>query len=281
MSTTFTRRIGTAVASLAAVATLTATPAVVRCPLTRPAHALPADLAVHAVQLTGTENTRTLAYYRAADGRYVDDLVIRSDNLSAITPADGRTLAQRRVRTVIDLRTQIERALQPDRPVPGATTKVFDVLGGASPTTLVDLSSAYRAFVTDPGARRAFRDTLLEIKRTTASDNSVLFHCSAGKDRTGWASAVLLTLLGVDRAGVERDYLASNTFRHTSPADRLNGVNIAWLRTAFATADRVYGSFDNYVRRGLRLTSRDIAALKSQLLKSPYRSSFSVLTIGG
>ncbi|NED64041.1 tyrosine-protein phosphatase, partial [Streptomyces sp. SID10244] len=83
---------------------------------------------------------------------------------------------------------------------------------------------------------------------------------------TGWASAVLLSILGVDRSTVEQDYLASNTFRHADAGDSLNGVNISSLRAAFAAADKTYGSFDNYVSKGLGLTAGDIAGLKKGLL---------------
>ncbi|MGV9714122.1 tyrosine-protein phosphatase [Gordonia sp. NPDC003424] len=218
------------------------------------------------IPLQGTDNTRTFSMYRTTDGKSIRNNVIRSDNLSRITPADQKKLASMKVTSVIDLRTGIEKVLQPDRPVPGATMHNFDVLGTTPPTTLIDLQAAYRAFVTDPNARLAFRNTLLDIKNTAATGNTTLFHCTAGKDRTGWASAVLLTILGVDRATINSDYLASNTFRHASPNDPINGVNISLLNASFTTADQVYGSFDNYVRTGLRLTAADIAGLKKALL---------------
>lgn len=269
-----------AAAAVTTAVTLATAPALVASATSGIATAAPAPAGPVAVALAGTENTRTFEAYRTGDGQLVRDLVLRSDNLSRLTPADQRVLTQRRLATIIDLRTGIERALQPDRPVPGAHTEVFDVLGATSPTTLVDLPSAYRSFVTDPGARRAFGNTLLEIKNVTATGRSVLFHCSAGKDRTGWTAAILLTILGVDRTTVERDFLASNTFRHASANDPLNGVNIAWLRTAFATANSTYGSFDNYVHRGLGLSPSDVAALKKNLLSTAPHTTFSVLRWG-
>lgn len=254
------------IAACCAIAAPALTPALAAPAAALPARVAPAITTPAAIHLTGTQNTRTFANYRTTDGHAIRALVIRSDNLSKLTPADARTLADLHVTSIIDFRTQIERAAQPDRPVPGASVHDFDVLGASPVTTLVDLPSAYRAFVTDPGANRAFRNTLLEIKNVAGAGNTVLYHCTAGKDRTGWASAVLLTILGVDRTTVEQDYLASNTFRHTSPSDPVNGVNIAWLRTSFATANQVYGSFDNYVHRGLGLTDADIAGLKKALL---------------
>ncbi|GAA1480519.1 tyrosine/lipid phosphatase LipA [Gordonia sinesedis] len=230
------------------------------------AAAAPAVAAPQEVRLAGTQNTRTFAAYRTVDGAAISPRVLRSDNLSKITPADQRALAKLRVTTIIDLRTSLERTIQPNRAVPGARARVADVLGGTPVTNLVDLPTAYRAFVTDPGARRAFRSALLETRRTVESGQAILVHCTAGKDRTGWYSAVLLTILGVDRATVERDFLASNRFRHANANDPLNGVNIAWLRSAFATADRKYGSFDGYVRKGLGLTQADIDGLRSAVL---------------
>ncbi|WP_234974262.1 tyrosine-protein phosphatase [Williamsia sterculiae] len=234
-----------------------------------PAAAAPvaAPIANPSVHLQGAPNARTFAGYTTTDGRLVSPtLLIRSDNLASLTPSDVAVLRQRKVGSIIDLRTVVERAVQPDRPIPGATVTVHDVLSTTAPATLVDLNSAYRAFVLDPGSRLAIGNTVRQIARQAAQGKVTLFHCSAGKDRTGWVSAVLLTLLGVDRAKVEQDYLDSNTYRHTSAADRLNGVNASWLRSSFALADQRYGSFAGYAARGLGLTDGDLNALRDALL---------------
>ncbi|MGW0451733.1 tyrosine-protein phosphatase [Gordonia sputi] len=227
------------------------------------AHAAPAPLAI---SVPGVQNARTFANYTTISGMRISDKVIRSANLASLTPAGVGVLERHQLRSIIDLRTQLESTVQPDKAVPGATRHSFDVLGAVPVSYLVDLPSAYRAFVTDPHAREAFRASLLDIKNTVGAGGSVLFHCSAGKDRTGWLAAVLLTVLGVDRHVVDADFLASNTFRHASPNDPLNGVNIGLLNTAFAAADKTYGSFENYVHQGLRLSDSDIAGLKKALL---------------
>lgn len=218
------------------------------------------------IGLAGTDNTRTLAGYIGHDGKRVNDRVLRSDNLSKITANDTRILRAREVRTVVDLRTVYERTVQPDRPVPGAQVMVADVLGGVSPISLIDLKQAYAEFVTNAQARREIRRTLLAVERTAATGGTTLYHCSAGKDRTGWTTAVLLTILGVDRATVDADYLASNHYRHASPNDPLNGVNIGLLNTSYAAAAKTYGSVDGYIRHGLGLSDADIASLRASLL---------------
>lgn len=212
-------------------------------------------------------NERTFANYRTADGSAITDKVIRSANLSTLTPAGAAVLARRGVTSVIDLRTAIERQVQQDKTVPGAHRHDFDVLRTAPPTSLIDLNSAYREFITNPVARQAFRSSILDIRDTVAAGGAVVFHCTAGKDRTGWLAAVLLSILGVDRAVIDADYLASNTYRHASPNDPINGVNLGLLNTSFRTANQVYGSFAGYVHKGLRLTDADIASIKRALLR--------------
>ncbi len=233
-----------------------------------PAPAAPAPPAVkpdpRLIKLTGTDNTRDFATYRTVDGAALNLKVIRSDNLSQLTSADEQKLAGLGLVTVVDLRTGFERTLQPDRRVPGARHYDADVLANA-PGSAFDLTEAYRLFVSDPHARAEFARTLRLVSATLAKGRAALFHCSAGKDRTGWTAAMLLTIAGVDRATVDRDYLASNKFRHTSPADGLNGVRLPWLQTSFATADQLFGSFDGYLRNGLRLSAAEIATLRSQL----------------
>lgn len=268
---TSSRTIGRRVAVAATVVTTAILPLgavtaarVQAAPTVMPAHTIPAPLAI---SVPDVANARTFANYTTETGMRISDKVIRSANLSTLTPAGITALQRHGVRSIIDLRTQLEAAVQPDKPVPGATRRNLDVLGAVPASYLVDLPNAYSAFVTDPHAREAFRASLLDIKDTVTAGGSVLFHCSAGKDRTGWLAAVLLTILGVDRQVVDADYLASNSFRHASPNDPLNGVNIGWLNASFAAADKTYGSFDGYVRTGLRLSDADIAGLEKALLR--------------
>ncbi|MBF6297480.1 tyrosine-protein phosphatase [Nocardia amamiensis] len=218
--------------------------------------------------LQRVQNARDIGGYRTTDGRTVrTGLVFRTGQLSNATAEDLAALTDRRVRSVYDLRTVYERALGPDRVPAGATAQWSDVIGQAPPevlaTTLTGGDGLYRAFITAPGANEAFASVLRSVLDT---DGALLFHCTAGKDRTGWAAAVLLTLLGVDRATVTEDYLLSNRYRNARGDDPLNGVQQSWLDASFDQASQTYGSFDGYVREGLKLTEGDIAALRAELL---------------
>ncbi|MCP2316018.1 protein-tyrosine phosphatase [Nocardia amikacinitolerans] len=221
------------------------------------------------VGLHSVQNARDVGGYGTVDGRLVrTGLVYRTGQLNNATPADLAALDEREVRVVTDLRTRYERAIAPDRVPAGAVDHWDDVIGHAPPLVLITAltggTDLYRAFITAPGANAAFASVLRDVIET--GDGAVLYHCTAGKDRTGWATAVLLTLLGVDRATVTEDYLLSNRYRDAGPDDPLNGVRSAWLDAAFDQVNQTYGGFEAYVRDGLGLTDADIAALRAKML---------------
>lgn len=224
-----------------------------------------ADRSLH---LEGASNARDIGGYVTEDGQTVRwGKVIRSNALDKLTPSDLASLSERGVESVDDFRTVVERTLSQDRIPSGARSNWFDVVGTnpANLPALVDMPTMYALMVTDPGASRAFHDALVNVADT---DGAVLYHCSAGKDRTGWMTAVLLTVLGVSRSDVNSDYMLSNQYL-TGPRTGsafIDGVEQSWLDTSFATVDRVYGNFDNYVRDGLQLSEDDIAQLRDTLL---------------
>ncbi|MFF5076403.1 tyrosine-protein phosphatase [Actinoplanes sp. NPDC000266] len=233
------------------------------------------------VRLASAANFRDVGGYTTADGHTVrTGVVFRSNKLSNLTPAEQQTIVGLGITLDIDLRNISERSQEPDRVPAGVTYQVADVVSLAhglrfhkdaaatlaaalaaglfSGSSDLGQSIGYPFMVNFVGADYAFHDVLYAVGH---HPGGLVFHCSAGKDRTGWATAVLLTLLGVPRATVEQDFLASNTYLGRSDA-----VEVSWLRAAFAQVNYIYGSFDNYLRQGLRLTDADIAAIRSRLL---------------
>ena len=184
--------------------------------------------------LRGAVNARDLGGYRTAGGRVVrGGVVLRSDGLNRVTAEDVDPLGALGLRAVVDLRSSDEiREAGPDL-LPDCVTSHhlpllatdFDInttlrgalsdrsarkqrglLGHGRAAAM--MTGLYRWFVTDPVARERFAALL----RLLADPDGVplLFHCSAGKDRTGWAAALVLTALGVDRETVLADYLLTN-----------------------------------------------------------------------
>jgi len=209
-----------------------------------------ADPSLH---LQGAVNARDVGGYRTSDGRTVrTGMVFRSNTIARLTATDLAILEARDVRVIEDLRTASERVQAPDRVPVGAVDHWNDVLAPAP--------AAGSAFLTMP-ANRAFGNVLRDI---AGADGAVLYHCSAGKDRTGWMTAVLLTVLGVDRTTVNRDFLLSNVYLR-SPVGRPS-VTINELDDLFAAVTRRYGSFDAYIHQGLGLSDVDVATVKLKLL---------------
>lgn len=234
------------------------------------------------IQLEGARNFRDIGGYLTADGRRVrEDLVYRSNRLSRLTAADQAKLTAAGVTLDVDLRNAKERADEPDRLPAGIEYKVADVVSRSNglgfhefvPITLgraiidsqlkgssdIGQSIGYPFMVSFQGSDTAFRDLLTSIAQHKTG--AVVYHCSAGKDRTGWATAVLLTILGVPRATVNADFLASNTFLGRSDA-----VEQSWLDASFDQVNRLYGSFDRYVRDGLGVDQNAVDMLRAKLL---------------
>ncbi|MFJ9548466.1 tyrosine-protein phosphatase [Streptomyces erythrochromogenes] len=247
-------------------------------------------LADRLVKLDGTANFRDAGGYRTATGQWVKmGEVYRSDALNRLTPADLATLRRLHVRTVFDLRMEDERTKDADKVPVGAAYVVADVFAGSgsfqtmprTPDEAVKaMVDAERAMVSGAGGKKAYAQVLEGIERDRHRDRSVLFHCTAGKDRTGWANAALLTALGVPRQTVEADYLASNDYRKAAndailshlPAQQaavykpLLDVRPEYLNAGYDEVRATYGSFDRYLEDGLGIDARELKQLKKDLL---------------
>jgi len=255
------------------------------------------------IPLATLANLRDAGGWPTADGRRVRrGVLFRSTALDRLSEADAATLSGFGIRTVVDFRTALERENQPDRVLEGVRTLIHDVLADstvAAPTqmqaffrdpaqALAFLESgrgdramrgAYREFVTLPSARAgvgAFLRLLLED-----AELPVLYHCTTGKDRTGWATAVVLTLLGVAESDVYSEYLLTNAqllpaleplFRrfeaHGAPRELLVpvlGVDRSYLDEAFGAMREAYGTMERYAADGLGITLAEQVELRARL----------------
>lgn len=242
----------------------------------------PLIVADRSLGIGSARNFRDIGGYRTVDGRWVrSGLVYRSNKLSDLTDAEQHRLLSQRLTLDVDLRNAMERHDDPDRLPAGVTYQVADVAslshgirfhdpalmtlaeaiaaGLFSGSSDLGQSIGYPFMVNFVGADHAFHDLVTAVATNTSG--ATVFHCSAGKDRTGWGTAVLLTLLGVPRDTVEADFLASNQYTGNPKA-----VELSWLRAAFDEVDHLYGDFGTYVREGLRLDDATVAALRAKML---------------
>ena len=256
------------------------------------------------VTVASMPNLRDVGGRRTRDGATMrTGLLYRSDQIPPLPTEDVQVLTGLGLRYVYDLRTEAERAVLPGDRVPGATHVPLDVLADDRQSMaarllrlLADPGSAesllgegrgvamfvasYQSFVELPSAQAAFRrlfEGLADADRLPA-----LFHCTTGKDRTGWACASLQLLLGVPRLEVVEDYLESNrrilhkyaphvaafAAQGGDPAilEPVLGVREEYLDASIETALRAHGSIEGYFRRGLELDDATLDALKMRFL---------------
>ncbi|MFT3900243.1 MAG: tyrosine-protein phosphatase [Gordonia sp. (in: high G+C Gram-positive bacteria)] len=232
--------------------------ALVLTPATTALTAAPADAAPapYRVKVDGAFNTRGLATYTTNGGRGISGKVFRSSDLSQVTPVGQQQLAQLGVRSIIDLRSDPERAMRPDVAVPFAPLFVADVMRLAPFSGYSNFPGMYQTFVDNPGALVAWRAMVLKLTQTARAGGTTVINCTAGRDRSGWAMALILRLLDAPMETIEADFQAQH-----------DGVDVAWMRGAFQHANALYGNWDNYVRVGLRLTPQDVHALRAALLR--------------
>lgn len=246
-------------------------------------------------RLAGIDNFRdiagtTIAYSTAHDGTMRAGVFYRSNALTP-TAADLATLNGLGIKVVYDLRTPSEIAGTPDTMISGATYQNIDIIGattsGANITTVSFKSAAEatammqetnRAFVSDAGMRGQLGVLFNEL---ASVDGAALFHCTAGKDRTGWTAAVLQSIAGVDNATIMSNYLATNDYTADRVAKTLAmmppsmaaiyapllGVEASYLQAGLDQVTAQYGSMDNYLKQGLGLSQETIYVLRGKMVE--------------
>lgn len=252
------------------------------------------------LDFSGAKNFRDLGGYQTVDGRVVRwGLLYRSDGLHRLTDRDLRRLAALHLERVIDFRTEYEKGLEPDRlpadaniqrveiPILDASTSVVQESRDEFVRKLRTIDPAKYLHETYVGFATQFTPSFREFFRelSSAEGRPILFHCTAGKDRTGYAAALLLRILGVSHETVMRDYLLTNDYflagykwnlllarllKGRQFANAVKGFMTAdarFLSAAFETIDHEYGSFENYVRAGLGLSAADVEHFKTIYLE--------------
>jgi protein-tyrosine phosphatase len=251
--------------------------------------------------LEGAPNFRDLGGYATADGRHVKwGQFYRSDDLAALTDSDLEKVEGLGLNLVCDFRAQAEKVAEPDRLPVQDPPAVAELAIGAESFMVKDLRERIssgdlegldlRGMMIE--GNRQFATTFAPqyaamFERVTKAENRpALVHCTAGKDRAGFASAMILSVLGVPRETVMEDFLLTNhytqsaterqllmievfsLFRADTDALRpLFGVEPAYLEAAFQAIDTNYGNFDDYRRTALGLDDAEVEAFRTAVLE--------------
>ncbi len=244
-------------------------------------------------------------YATASGGRVRTGQLYRSTELNHLKGEDLETFAALGIQVVFDLRTAAERDAEPDVLPRGTEQVVCDVLAdsqGAAPARLLKVLSdparaeqvlgggrakelfegGYREIVSLPSALAAYGEFFTRIARD--AQRPALFHCTTGKDRTGWAAAATLLLLGVSEEDVFYDYELTNrdllpalkpVFEHFRAAggdprllEPVLGVDADYLRAALDEMTRRFGSIPAYFADGLGIDADGQQRLRDALVGS-------------
>ncbi|RZL77646.1 MAG: tyrosine-protein phosphatase [Rhodococcus sp. (in: high G+C Gram-positive bacteria)] len=229
--------------------------------------------------------------YATARGGHVTRGVFYRSNALVPSDQDLAVLTGLGLTAVYDVRTVEEVAAKPDRLPAGARYLGIPILSGDLGAAVAQLKSPAdavafmqqmnRSFVDDAATRAGFSQLLTSLADT---DGPQVFHCTAGKDRTGWASALLLSIAGVSQDTIFDDYLLTNDYTAASmkvtydqiAASRgeavariyqpLLGVDRSYLEAGLGRLTERYGTVDRYLTEGLGLSPATIDRLRGKLL---------------
>ncbi len=245
-------------------------------------------------------NFRDLGNMTTQEGLKVkENHLLRSGEVVNLSDEDIQTLVDTyRVTQIIDFRSEGEVTEKPIDKIPGTEYLNIDVMKDVAQSVamqeemmknlqpgLVDdhMKEVNQQFVTLESARKGYEQFLKACLNN--EEGATLFHCFAGKDRTGFGAAILLKTLGVREEDIMSDYLktveqrkeANEVFIQQSrqkglPEDKLEAlrtimsVKKEYLTEAFLTIEKEYENFENYIKTGLNMTEADIANLKQKYL---------------
>ncbi|MCR5143923.1 MAG: tyrosine-protein phosphatase [Lachnospiraceae bacterium] len=251
-------------------------------------------------------NTRDLGGMVTQDNRRIkENKLIRSGHLYAASEADREKLSEL-VDMIIDFRTEMEKDEKPDPTIDGVENlhlPIFEELVAGITREEKSDQQMMGSMIRDPKAAREYMINTYYgfvtnefsmnqyhtfIKKLLAgNDKAYLWHCTAGKDRAGFATIILLEIFGVDRDIIIRDYMQTNECIKEEleqiinmVGQKMGGANDAireglgycfgaheiFIEKVYDKIEEVYGDFDGFVREGLKCSDDEIAKLKELYL---------------
>lgn len=263
---------------------------------------------IERLKLKKLTNTRDLGGFPAADGKKIKSgKLIRSGRLYKIPAETIRALQNMGVSTIVDMRIELEREEYPCTPVPGAkhinlplvctaTTGITHEKSMAK-TMLKEskriktefgnadnyMKSVYEIILFTPDSQAKLKEFLNLVRD---EEGTILWHCNAGKDRTGIAAMLLEFLLGVDEELIVRDYSISKKFQIKKRRMQRLGLLIApiplrfkhilyalmdskpqYIESAIASMKQKHGTVIDYCKNELGVTDEDIGILRAKYLE--------------
>ena len=263
-------------------------------------------IADRSLRLPTSPNSRDIGGYETKDGHHVKwGTVFRSEEIIELTDPELIRLANFGIKIVCDFRGDAEVEKRGEDQLPAGAEYVHLPVLDDSNTLPTDIENAIvnkdfeaqERLLGEGRATALFNDNakyLIESKAARKAYSSLMdrltdpaalpafTHCTTGKDRTGWSTAIILTALGVPRDTIIEDYLLTNEYAAEKNAGRIEDatplmehpeylvdlleVRSEYLETSFDAVNKKYGSFANYLRKGLGVSKADLKKLEQNLL---------------
>ncbi|WP_125764271.1 tyrosine-protein phosphatase [Companilactobacillus hulinensis] len=245
------------------------------------------------LNLDGAINLRELGGYKTTDGKQIKyNKLLRSGDISNLTPKSLKYLKNYGLKYVVDFRGDNEQQMWSDRdtdfytiysdpvyPLKGNGDKLASALNNTSSY----LGIIYQSVLLDKYGQHAYQLLFQLLLENNEDDKSLLFHCAAGKDRTGMAAMLILKALGVDDETIARDYLLTNlmyaspeviegTLNDENGDQNINKMNMTKadlesITSVFDAIEHYYGSFENYLTQALNFDKNKLSQLKNIYLE--------------
>ena len=214
--------------------------------------------------LYGSHNTRDLGGYPAQEGGVIQaHRFVRSDAIQRWSAQDIAAMRAYGLQTIVDLRSGYEREKAPDPVIEGVRAIHAPMLdnmhsSGFAQNVPNRMSELYLALLENDG------QTLCEVMRALLLPGCALFHCTAGKDRTGVVSMLLLKLAGVSDERVVRDYAVTAQYmQQTFAAQRAQLQPLG-----YAVPENAFDSQPDEMQRTLDFVAQRYGGAKSYLLQA-------------
>lgn len=243
----------------------------------------------------GLINFRDIGGLKVPAGVLQTGYFFRSGAIAGITQEQSAFLRDEcRIGDVYDFRSTDEVRQAPDTQVSGTTYYHIDILSdktsnGASLGSMItsgnkvheNMLKTYESIVLSKSAQKGYHDFMMGL---LADNAPILFHCFAGKDRTGFAAAVILRIAGANDQQIMDDYLLTNKLRVQANQDILNRfkdemnqqqldnlhvalmVDSDYLKHANDILLERFGTFDHYLKNGLQLPSDYVAQFRNKFV---------------
>ena len=251
------------------------------------------------ITFDGTVNFRDIGGYRGLNGKKTKwHKIYRSDSLSSLSDNDQKRLTQMEVTVDCDLRSSHEQAIAPDKLWPGVKVLDCHVYAENPQGDLIEedhplykflhripkmkgyLGQIYQNVLLSKEGQVAFKKVFQQLL-TLPEDQALVYHCSAGKDRTGMVTALILTGLGVDDETIAQDYLLTNQLypfglRKKIPSNSeminlVNQMNVTAgegraIKGITTTLREGFGGFETYFTKILGFTEQDLEKFRKLYL---------------